>query len=209
MAADGRFARLPVGFFRRSAEAAAADLLGRFLVREEPGSGVRTVARIVETEAYLGVIDRASHAWNGRRTERTETLYRAGGCAYVFLVYGMHNCLNVVTGPEGEASAVLIRAAAPVEGVEVMAMRRGLRRPPRPGDLLGGPGKLCHALAIDRTFDGAPLDRGDLRIARGEPVTPQQVATGPRIGIDYAGEAVDWPLRFAIRGNREMSRPFL
>ncbi len=119
--------------------------------------------RIVETEAYLGAPDRASHAWGGRRTARNESLYLPGGYAYVYFIYGMHWCLNAVTGEADIGSAVLLRAGEPVEGEERMRENRGWTKPPRPGDLAGGPGKLCQALAIDRALDGALLDRAAAR----------------------------------------------
>jgi len=151
---------LPRSFFRRDADALARDLIGRVLVRELDGE--RLVLRIVETEAYLGAGDRASHAFAGRRTERVRAMYLDGGHAYVFFVYGMHHCLNVVAREAGVPQAVLLRAGAAVEGVERMATLRGLRRAPRPGELAGGPGRLCRALAIDRSFDGADLSTGPI-----------------------------------------------
>lgn len=202
-----RLTPLPSRFYRRASEEVAADLLGRYISRRIDGRGL--VARIVETEAYLGKGDRASHAWHGRVTKRNASLFKPGGYAYIFLVYGVHDCFNAVTGVRGEGTAVLIRAAEPIEGAEEMARRRGLRSRPRPGDLAGGPGKLCRALAIDRSFDGASLRRPELRLTEGEPVSARDRATGPRVGIDYAGEAASWPLRFAIRGNPHVSRPYL
>lgn len=196
---------LPVSFYRRSAEEVARDLLGRWLVHEVGAD--RLVLRLVETEAYLGAPDRASHAWGGRRTARNESLYLAGGHAYVYFIYGMHWCLNAVTGEAGVGSAVLLRAGEPVEGEARMAAHRKLPRPPRAGDIAGGPGKLCQALAIDRALDGALLDRPPLFIAPGELVPDAAVAAGPRVGVDYAGEAAAWPLRFALRGNPHVSRP--
>jgi DNA-3-methyladenine glycosylase len=191
----------------------ARDLLGRYLVRTMP-DGERLVARLVETEAYQGEGDRASHAWQGPRTERSRKLYREGGHAYVYLIYGMHHCLNAVASSSDDGHAVLLRAGEPVEGEERMAALRGLSRDGagktiRPGDLGGGPGKLCQALGIDGAFDGVPLWEGDLTITEGEPVPDDAVATGGRIGVDYSGEAATWPLRFAIAGNRHMSRPRL
>jgi len=197
---------LPLKFYRRSAEEVAPDLLGRFLVRRLDDT--RLVARIVETEAYLGACDRASHAWQGRRTLRNESLYRVGGRAYVYFIYGMYYCLNAVTGDETNGEAVLIRAAEPIDGVEEMAGHRHLDRPPRPGDLAGGPGKLCQALRIDKGLDGQVLTAGPLCFSRGEPVDPSRIAIGRRIGIDYATEAVNWQLRFALAGNRHVSKPF-
>lgn len=202
----GLYSPLFAGFYGRPTQQVARDLLGRFLVREVAGE--KLVVRIVETEAYLGKRDRASHAWQGRRTSRNASLYEAAGTAYVYFIYGMYHCLNAVSGEAGEGGAVLLRAGEPVAGTQSMLPLRGLERPPRPGDLAGGPGKLCQALIIDKRFDGASLRRGPLRITRGEPVGAEAVATGRRIGIDYAGQAVEWPLRFAIRGNRHVSRPF-
>jgi DNA-3-methyladenine glycosylase len=202
-----RYTALPRSFYRRPAEAVARDLLGRFVVRRTGGR--RLVLRLVEVEAYLGAPDRASHAWNGRRTPRVESLYLPGGHAYVYFIYGMHYCLNVVTGEAELGSAVLLRAGEAVEGAQAMAERRGLTRSPRPGDLAGGPGKLCQALAVDRAQDGVSLLVGELTLTRGEPVPDAAVATGPRIGVGYAKEAAEWPLRFAIAGHPEMSRPRL
>ncbi len=170
-------------------------------------AGDLLVLRLVEVEAYLGAPDRASHAWAGRRTRRNASLYLPGGHAYVYFIYGMHWCLNAVTNQGGTGGAVLLRAGEPVEGAEAMCRNRGWTRPPRPGDLAGGPGKLCQALAVDRSFDGVALDAGPLRITGGEPVAPGLAAAGPRIGVAYAGEAAAWPLRFSVAGNLHVSRP--
>ncbi len=201
-----RYRPLPRSYYRRPADEVACDLLGRFLVRELDGQEL--ALRIVETEAYLGAPDRASHAWNGRRTARNETLYRPGGLAYVYFIYGMYHCLNAVTGASDNGEAVLIRAGEPVAGEEKMRIHRRLGAAVSPGAVAGGPGKLCQALRIDRTLDGCALDSGPLRIVEGEPVARAEIANGPRIGIPYAAEAVEWPLRFAVHGNRHVSRPF-
>ena len=198
---------LSVDFYRRPCEEVAVDLLGRYIVRCVGGS--RLIAQIVETEAYLGEGDRASHAWNGRVTQRNASLFKAGGYAYVFMIYGIHCCFNAVTGAAGEGTAVLIRAARPIAGETEMTSRRGLSRSPRAGELTGGPGKLCQALEIDRRHDGWSLRGAELRIAAGDPAGAERVAVGPRVGIDYAGEAVDWPLRFAVRGDRHVTKPWL
>lgn len=202
---------LPVSFYRRPAEVVARELLGRYLVRELDGE--RLVLRLVETEAYLGAPDAASHAAGGRRTARNESLYLPGGHAYVYFIYGMHFCLNAVAGRRDEGGAVLLRAGEPVGGEERMRALRGLTgegtRRVRPGEVAGGPGRLCRALAVDRSFDGVPLHRGALRILAGEPVAAAAVAAGPRVGVDYAGEAAGWPLRFAVAGNPHVSRPRL
>jgi DNA-3-methyladenine glycosylase len=205
---------LPSSFYRRPAEVVAPDLLGRYIVRQIDGE--RLVARIVETEAYLGTTDRASHAWGGRRTHRSEVLYSTPGTAYVYLIYGMYNCLNAVTGDCEDGDAVLIRAAEPLRGIATMCLNRALKRPlncptnwqPRPGEVAGGPGKLCQALSIDRDENNRLLTHGNLRLTVGSPVGEGAVILGPRIGIGYAGEAKEWPLRFAIRDNRHVSKPY-
>lgn len=202
-----RYRPLPKSFCQRPADEVAPDLLGRYLVRQLDGE--RLVLQIVETEAYLGAQDRASHAWNNRHTERTAALFRSGGSAYVYLIYGMHQMLNVVTGGAEDGSAVLIRAGAPVAGVERMAALRGLSGPIRPGAVAGGPGKLCRALAIGSEHNRAPLQEGELLLASGRSVASDEVAVGPRVGIDYAREAISWPLRFALAGNIHVSRPRL
>ncbi len=200
-----RLRPLQPSFFLRPAETVARDLLGRYLVRELEDE--RLVLRLVETEAYLGAPDRASHAWAGRRTPRNESLYLPGGHAYVYFIYGMHYCLNAVTGKAGVGSAVLLRAGEPVEGEERMRENRGWTAKPRAGDIAGGPGKICQALTIGRELDGTPLDRPPLYIATGEPVAAAEIVAGPRIGVAYAGEAALWPLRFAVRGHPHVSRP--
>jgi DNA-3-methyladenine glycosylase len=206
-------APLPRGFYRRSAEAVAPDLLGRLLVRRLGGDLL--VLRLVEVEAYLGASDPASHAWAGRRTARNASLYLPGGHAYVYFVYGMHWCLNAVCGEAdgvehpAVGGAVLLRAGEPLAGEATLRSRRGLAEAPRvrPGEVAGGPARLCQALGVDRALDGAPLDGPDLWIAAGEPLPPERIARGPRIGVAYAGEAAAWPLRFAEAGNPHVSRP--
>jgi DNA-3-methyladenine glycosylase len=206
-----RLRPLPQSFYRRPAAIVARDLLGRYLVREHQGE--RLVLRLVEVEAYLGAPDRASHAWDGRRTARNESLYLPGGHAYVYFIYGVHFCLNAVTGGAGEAdvgSAVLLRAGAPVEGEGRMAENRRWTKTVRPGDLAGGPGKICRALAIGRDLDGVLLDRPPLYVTEGEPAAAegdQRIVASPRIGVDYAGEAAAWPLRFSLTGELDVSRP--
>lgn len=215
-AAVDAFEPLPPALYRRPAAEVARDLLGRYVVRRLPagqgGDGdERLVLRLVEVEAYQGEGDRASHAWAGPVTPRSRRLFRRGGHAYVYLIYGMHHCLNAVAGSEEDGHAVLLRAGEPVAGEERMRALRGLDpgREPRPGDVAGGPGKLCRALAIDGSFDGAPLWEGDLLLTAGAPVPDEEVVRGPRIGVAYAGDAARWPLRFAVGGHPHMSRPRL
>jgi DNA-3-methyladenine glycosylase len=167
-------------------------------------NGKRVAGMIVETEAYRGPQDRASHAYGGRRTNRTETMYQIGGTAYVYFVYGMYYQFNVVTNLSEIPHAVLVRALEPVEGIELMRKRR-------PGqsdhNLTNGPGKLCIALGIDRTLDRADLLGDGVWIEEGgKPIMPSVIACGPRVGVDYAGEWVEKPWRFWIRDNPFVSR---
>ena len=159
---------LPESFFRRPADEVARDLLGRLLVRDLPGG--RVVTRLVEVEAYLGAHDRASHAFRGRRTARNESMYLAGGHAYVYRIYGLHFCLNVVTGAAEEGIAVLLRAAEILEGEALVRRERGAGPGTAAARLLSGPGNLCRGLAIDRGLDGHRLSRPPLRLAPGEAV---------------------------------------
>lgn len=180
--------RLPREFYARSPRVVARDLLGKWLVHERPGGIVR--GRIVETEAYLGPEDAASHARFGP-TSRTRRLWGPPGHAYVFLVYGLHRCLNVVTGPEGVPGVVLFRA---------------LELDPEPGERLAasGPGRLTRALHVDLRHDGADLVAGALYVEdRGGP--PPRVGATPRIGVDYAGAWATRPLRFVDRDSDRIS----
>ncbi len=183
--------------------AVARALLGRLLVVRGRG-GARVSGLIVETEAYRGPEDRASHAYGGRRTARTETMYAVGGTAYVYFVYGMYHQFNVVTNVADEPHAVLVRALEPVEGIALMERRRGVGLP----GLTNGPGKLCIALGIDRRLDAADLTGERVWLEEGTgPVTPSRIASGPRVGIDYAGDWAMRPWRFWIKDNRFVSRP--
>ena len=198
MSSTRRAATLPVRFFARPAEAVAADLIGAVMVSQIGGSV--TAGRIVETEAYLGVIDPASHGYAGRRTVHNASIFGAPGLWYVYRSYGMHWCANLVAASEGEAAAVLIRALEPVEGLEAMRERRG-EVPDR--QLCSGPGKLCRALGITRDLDGQVMHRADVVVVRG--ARPGRVAATRRIGITRAEE---WPLRFVDAGSRWLSRPW-
>ena len=180
----------------------ARDLLGKLLVVPAQ-NGERVSGMIVETEAYRGPLDRAAHSYGGRRTKRTEPMYAIGGTAYVFFVYGMYYQFNVVTNAAETPHAVLIRAVEPVEGIELMRKRRH-NQPDR--NLTKGPGKLCIALGIDRSLDGANLLGDRVWLETGQLVRRSQIASGPRIGIDYAGEWIDKPWRFWIKDNPFVSR---
>lgn len=180
----------------------ARRLLGRLLVAPAR-DGRRVSGIIVETEAYQGPEDRASHAYGGRRTRRTETMYARGGTAYVYFVYGMYHQFNVVTSVADVPHAVLVRALEPVEGTDLMRRRRG---GVAPGELTSGPGKLCIALGIDRRLDGADLLGDRIWLEAGRRVRPAGIASGPRVGIDYAEDWVARPWRFWLRGNPFVSR---
>jgi DNA-3-methyladenine glycosylase len=168
----------------------AEDCIGQFLVHEL--NGVRLVGRIVEAEAYVGVLDRACHGYGGRRTTSNESMYGPPGHAYVFLIYGLHLHLNLVCSSPGDPSAVLLRAVEPVSGETLMQERR--RNPKSRRLLTNGPGKLCEAFGIERRHDGLDLCGGELYLAPGE--QPARVLRCPRIGIDYAGAWAAKPYRF-------------
>lgn len=201
-------ARLTRRFHARDPVTLARALLGQVLVRVLD-DGERLAGRIVETEAYLGVIDRAAHTYGGRRTPRTESMWGPAGHAYIYFLYGMHHCVNVVAQGPGEPTAVLIRALEPLEGLERMRAHRAGRRPKarlRDTDLCSGPAKLAQALALDRRLDGTDLVEGErLFIERGRRVPAGNIVTGPRIGIAYAGDWALKPLRFHMHGNPHVS----
>lgn len=176
---------------------AARALLGWRIESVDPGGGAlaarRVAGRIVETEAYLGSDDAASHSARGR-TARNASMFTRAGRAYVYLIYGMHHCLNVVTGPEGTGEAVLIRALEPLEGLDVMRERRGARV--RTRDLCRGPGRVCQALGLTRSHDGHDLGSAPLRLLPPSSAEPRvEVIVGPRVGIT---KSRDLPLRFRI-----------
>jgi DNA-3-methyladenine glycosylase len=179
----------PRGFYRRNTVSVARGLLGAYLARRYRGRWYG--GRIVETEAYLGPADRAAHSWGGRRSARVEPMYADGGHLYVFLVYGMHHCANVVTRRDGVPEAVLLRAAEGPEGAPVR--------------LMAGPAKLCAALGITTAHSGLDLIAGgEVRILRRRGRRPP-IGVSPRIGVDYAGQARDWPLRFFDRDSASLS----
>jgi DNA-3-methyladenine glycosylase len=185
---------LNISWFARPATELARDLLGTVLIHGQ------TAGMVVETEAYLGLDDLAAHASRGY-TERTRVLFGPPGRAYVYFIYGMHECLNVVADREGEPGCVLIRALEPVSGIEKMFERRHWR-----GSVTGlanGPGKLTQALAITRQQYGARLDRGDPSMRAWREKPSFDIAVTPRIGIT---KCADWPLRFAWAGHRCLSR---
>jgi len=195
--------KLPREFYTRAnVLTVTRELLGKLLVVPAP-DGTRVSGIIVEAESYRGPEDRASHAYGGRRTNRTETMYQIGGRAYVYFVYGMYYQFNVVTNVAEIPHAVLIRAVEPVEGIEVMRKRRH-NQPDH--NLTNGPGKLCIALGIDRQLDRADLLGNQVWIEEGEKISARRIASGPRIGVDYAEEWAAKPWRFWIRDNVFVSK---
>lgn len=188
-------------FFSGSAAEAAPLLLGKLLcheTREGLAAGM-----IVEAEAYCGPEDDAAHSFGGRRTARTEAMFGPPGRAYVFSLYGMHCCFNVVTGPEGCPQAVLIRALEPVEGLALMAARRGTADPLQ---LCSGPGKLCQALAIGKGQYGLDLFGSELFLAEYRDFSPEEILVSPRVNVDYALGYRDRLWRFFVKDSPFVSR---
>ena len=181
-------------FYARPAIEVARDCLGKILVHG------KTAGRIVETEAYLGVDDRAAHAWRGV-TNRTRVIFGPPGHAYIYFIYGMYECLNFVAEPEGQAGCVLIRAVEPLVGIEGMRRRRPTAK--RIEELASGPGKLTRAMGISRKQNGADLTVSPLHVRSPRDDTRFEVKVTPRIGITHCA---DWPLRFLIANNRFVSR---
>jgi DNA-3-methyladenine glycosylase len=200
MGDDGAFVKMLFGpilkraFYNRPTVEVARDLLGKVLVHKG-AAGV-----IVETEAYLGGDDLAAHSARGV-TDRTRVIFGPPGHAYVYFVYGMYECLNLVAEPDGQPGCVLIRALEPVVGVDLMRRRRPSAR--RLEDLASGPGKLTQAMAITRAQNGADLTRGALVVRQPAEDRAIEIGVTPRIGIRHCA---DWPLRFLIRGNGFVSR---
>lgn len=199
MSGPRRAAKLPVRFFERPADAVARELVGLVIV--SAAGGQRTLGRIVETEAYLGYDDPASHGYRHRRHAQNEALYGPPGSWYVYRSYGVHWCANLVCRAAGEGSAVLLRAVEPLSGLDVMRRRRG-----GVDDryLCAGPGRLCQALGITRAeLDGRPMAQSPVTVLRADG-WDGAVDVTPRVGIT---KAADWPLRFAVAGSRWVSRP--
>ena len=197
MSATLRAATLPVSFFGRPAAEVARDLLGALVISSV--GGPPTAGRIVETEAYLGAEDPASHGYRLRRNERNAALFGPPGSWYVYRSYGLHWCANLVCGPEGNGGAVLLRALEPVRGLEAMRSRRG---GVDDRHLCSGPGKLCQALRITRELDGQSMARSPVVVAPGLAEGLSVLVTA-RVGITKAAE---WPLRFLVAGSPYVSR---
>lgn len=196
--------KLPIGFYQQTdvVEVSKA-LLGKVLVTQLGGQ--YTSGMIVETEAYCGRYDKASHAYNGRRTRRTAVAYRAGGLCYIYLCYGIHHLFNVVVNVEGLADVVLVRAVEPLEGLETMAARRGI--PARQHRLTAGPGALTQALGISTAMTGTSLVGDTIWIEdQGIAVAKDRIKTGTRVGVGYAEEDAHKPWRFSLMDNPWVSK---
>lgn len=197
--------KLPRSFYTRpDVTTIARELIGKTLCTRLDGKPV-SAGIIVETEAYSGRNDRACHANNGRRTKRTEIMYHEGGVAYVYLCYGIHHLFNVVTNGEGNADAVLVRALKPVDGIKTMLQRRD-RDNPAP-ELTAGPGRLTEALGITTDHYGKLLTGNSIWIENRETgIDDTMIESGPRIGVDYAGQHAERPWRFYVKNSEWVSR---
>lgn len=183
-------------FYLRSALEVAPDLLGLVLVHNSP-EGI-TKGKIVEVEAYLGPLDAAAHSYKAPKSNRTIIQYNEGGYAYVYFIYGMYHCMNIVTNKVDIPEVVLIRAIEPVDGIELMKQRRQIEKVK---DLCNGPGKLCQAMGINKSHYGMDLCQGILYLEQGKVKEEMEIETSKRINIDYAGEAKDFLWRYTIKDN--------
>ena len=197
--------KLPEGYYHSAdVVALSRDLIGKYLFTDIDGT--ITGGYIVETEAYNGAVDKASHAYGNRKTNRTEIMFRQGGIIYVYLCYGIHEMLNIVTSAEGHAQAILIRAINPTEGIDVMLHRRKMTalKP----NITMGPGSVAKALGISRVINGHSLQSETIWIEdRGLTFNDESIAAVPRVGVDYAGEDALLPYRFFVKGNPYVSKP--
>lgn len=197
-------------FFRRDAITLARDLLGKYLVRKYEGEQI--ITKIVETEAYMGIEDKAAHVFNDKRTNRTEPLYQDGGCIYVYLIYGMYHCLNISANIEGVPQCVLIRAVEPVSPMNLISHNRYLKNYDelssyQKKNICNGPGKLCKALKIDKELNFKSILDDELYILdNDEEIKKSDIIESKRVNIDYAQEAKDYLWRFYIKDNKHVSK---
>lgn len=197
--------KLPRGYYSGSTVEIARSMVGQLLVRQYKGETL--ICRITETEAYVGAVDKACHAYGYHQTRRNATMFGPPGHAYIYLIYGMHACLNFVTNEEGEPDAVLLRGLEPIQGLDTLCrLRYGKGWPQLSAyqrrNFLNGPGKCTQALALTTAMDGLDLTGDELYLCSAPPgqfaAPPFRIQSGPRIGIDYAEEAVDFPWRFTL-----------
>ncbi len=194
---------LPRSFYQRDALRLARALLGKTLEHRSPEG--RVAGRIVEVEAYRGPADLAAHTAGGRRTPRNEVMWGEAGHLYVYFIYGLHFCANVVAGRPGVPEAVLLRALEPLEGLDLVRARRGAGV--RDRDLLRGPANLCRGMGIDRSANGADLVRGPIVLIDAPQVPARQVVRAPRVGVEYAGSWAEMPWRLLVAGSPFVSKP--
>ena len=194
--------KLEPSFYQQTDVAAVArQLLGKILVTQT--NGIRTSGIIVETEAYAGITDRASHAWNNRRTKRTEVIYKPGGVAYVYLCYGIHHLFNVITNVQDIPHAVLVRALEPLDGIEFMKSRYNNKAPAK---FTAGPGSLCKAMGINTALNNESLSGDKVWIEEAAAINDHDVLASTRVGVQYAGEDAYLPYRFSIKNNAWVSK---
>lgn len=201
MSQNEAIVRLDRAFYLRDANAVARDLLGKLLVHNSRGG--MTSGIIIEVETYIGPFDKGSHAYGNKRTERTEIQFGLGGYAYIYTIYGMHSCFNVVTNVMGKPEVVLVRALEPVEGIELMHQRRGTRKCM---ELCNGPGKLCGAMGITKAQYGLDLCATELYLIPWKEIKESQIMVSPRINIDYAEDCKDYYWRYFIKDNPFVSK---
>ncbi len=188
-------------FYLRDANDCAVDLLGKKLVHETDHGLVSGM--IVEVESYIAPGDAASHAYNNKKTKRTEIHYNPGGLAYIYLIYGMYNCFNIVVNTEDKPEVILVRALEPIDGIEIMNKNR---RTNKLTELCNGPGKLCQALSITTEQYGYDLCNSTLYLEEFYNISQSDILRSPRINIDYAGEAKDYLWRFYLKDNKFVSK---
>ncbi|MDD1775274.1 MAG: DNA-3-methyladenine glycosylase [Methanobacterium sp.] len=214
MKSSKQYVRLEKSFYEQNTITVAQRLLGCILIHKVPEGLISGM--IVETEAYMGVDDKAAHSYQGKHTPRMDPLYKRGGYAYIYQLHGYNYCLNVVTEKENQPRAVLIRALEPIQGLELMARRRNIKLTAddmktadkiskKLKNMTNGPSKLCQALGIDTSLNGVDLLGNELYIITGEDLNDRMMAT-PRINISYAEEYQYEPWRFIIKGNSFLSR---
>lgn len=191
--------KIPLSFYRQDDTVSLGkSLIGKYLFSCLPPENALTGGMIIETESYCGIEDRACHAYNNRRTKRTEVMFSSGGIAYVYFCYGIHNLFNIVVNKKDVPHAILIRAIAPSHGVETMLRRR--KKSEQTSSLASGPGSLCQALGINRMHNGISLDGDQIWLEDpGTVIPPNDIEATPRMGIDYAGVDVLKPWRFVLK----------
>ena len=194
--------RIEREFYMRDAVTVGKDILGKIIVKKTADGRIMS-GRITEVEAYMGTTDKASHSYGGRRTKRTEVMYKEGGYSYVFLIYGMYECFNVIAGREGDPQAVLIRGVEPLENKNLMWEKRKVKKEK---DISNGPGKLTKALGITREDNGADLTEGENLWLEDDGYKVKDIVETTRIGIDYAEEDVLKPWRFYIKDSIFVSK---